>query len=69
MFLILKPDLTKYPKRPASGMVPRPGVKACCALVDAWGSRGEAAKAAELLEELEDRQGGHRRLGGFPGGS
>eukprot|EP00435_Cladocopium_sp_Y103_P005332 s629_g1.t1 len=32
-----------------------PGVKACCALVDAWGSRGEAPKAAELLEELEDK--------------
>ena len=32
----------------------RPVVKACCALVDAWGSRGEAPKAAELLEELED---------------
>ena len=29
-------------------------MKACCALVDAWGSRGEAPKAAELLEELED---------------
>ena len=34
-----------------------PGVKACCALVDAWGSKGEAQKAAEILEELEAWRG------------
>lgn len=33
------------------------GVKACCALVDAWGSKGEAQKAAEILEELEAWRG------------